>query len=63
MHSGQGEEEGRQGGTVTESPTLPEAPPGVVPLHAAQYKTEPEGLNELIANILQKSYFLVITLI
>lgn len=51
-----------QGGTATESPALPGAPPGVVLLQAAQCKTEPEGSSELIANILQKSYFLVITL-
>lgn len=52
-----------QGGTATESPALPGAPPGVVLLQAAQCKTQPEGSSELIANILQKSYFLVITLI
>lgn len=51
-----------QGGTATESPALPGAPPGVVLLQAAQCKTEPEGSSELIASILQKSYFLVITL-
>lgn len=51
-----------QGGTAPESPALPGAPPGVVLLQAAQCKTEPEGSGELIANILQKSYFLVITL-
>lgn len=51
-----------QGGTAPESPALPGAPPGVVLLQAARCKTEPEGSGELIANILQKSYFLVITL-
>lgn len=39
------ERKGAREELCSESPVLPGAPPGVVPLHAAPCKTEPEGLN------------------